>query len=665
MSKGFYSKLALQNIKKNGKIYVPYLLMSIFITAMYYIIYSLSVNKGLDHTTGGSSIKQILGMGTWIVGFFALIFLFYINSFLMKRRKKEFGLYSMLGMEKRHLGRVVFWENTIIAVFSIITGVLLGLLLNKLVYMGLVNMFQSEIPLGFEISFSSIIASVKLMGTIHLLIFLNGLRQVWLANPIELLHGENVGEREPKTKVLMAALGFLCLGAGYYLAVTTTNPVAAVFVLLLAIILVMIGTYFTFTAGSIAILKLLRKNKNYYYQTKHFVSVSGMIYRMKQNAVGLANIAILSTGVLLMISTTLSLYADLNNIIDKRYPRDITVSGFNLNEDITDLVLQNVKEASEELHLETNNSFYYSYIAMPAIISGDELITNQENIYGLSDSDVCDLYILSLDEYNRLNGGNKELEDGEILFYGSKDDVEKQNLQLLGKSFSIKENLKEFAEGSGLMSSNVVQSFVLIVKDTETIEEIKQLQQSVFESEGGSYVNAGAFFGFDVKGDSSQKMAFKQHIITGLEPSPESFRVDDRDTGGKDFLGTYSGLFFIGIFLSLLFVVATVLIIYYKQISEGYDDCGRFEIMQKVGMDKREIRRSINSQVLNVFFLPLVTAGIHTLFAFPIMKRLMLMLGLNNTTLYLVVTGVCFLIFAVFYAVVYKLTARVYYKIVS
>ena len=264
MSKGFYSKLALQNIKKNGKIYVPYLLMSIFITAMYYIIYSLSVNKGLDHTTGGSSIKQILGMGTWIVGFFALIFLFYINSFLMKRRKKEFGLYSMLGMEKRHLGRVVFWENTIIAVFSIITGILLGLLLNKLVYMGLVNMFQSEIPLGFEISFSSIIASVKLMGTIHLLIFLNGLRQVWLANPIELLHGENVGEREPKTKVLMAAMGFLCLGAGYYLAVTTTNPVAAIFVLLLAIILVMIGTYFAFTAGSIAMLKLLRKNKNYY-----------------------------------------------------------------------------------------------------------------------------------------------------------------------------------------------------------------------------------------------------------------------------------------------------------------------------------------------------------------------------------------------------------------
>ena len=665
MSKGFYSKLALQNIKKNGKIYLPYLLMSLFITAMYYIIYSLSVNKGLENTAGGGSLKQMLGMGTWIVGFFALIFLFYINSFLMKRRKKEFGLYSILGMEKRHLGRVVFWENTIIAVSSIIAGLLLGLLLNKLVYVGLVNMFQSEVPLGFEISFPAIFGSIKWLGIIHVLIFLNGLRQVWLANPIELLHGENVGEREPKTKVLMAALGFLCLGAGYYLAVTTTNPVAAIFVLMLAIILVMIGTYFTFTAGSIAILKLLRKNKKYYYQTKHFVSVSGMIYRMKQNAVGLANIAILSTGVLLMVSTTLSLYADLNDIIDKRYPRDIMVSGSRLNEDVTDLVLQNFEEASKELQLETDNLLYYSYMAMPAIVSGNELITNEANIYAFSSSDVCDLYILSLDEYNRLSGENKELEDGEILFYGNRDAFENQNLQLLGKTFTIKEKVKDFVEGSN-MSTNVVQSFVLIVKDSETMEELMQLQQSDLKAEeGGSFMNAGAFFGVDVKGDSSQKLAYKDRISAGLESSPESFWVENRDTGREDFLATYSGLFFIGIFLSLLFVVATVLIIYYKQISEGYDDRGRFEIMQKVGMDKREIRRSINSQVLNVFFLPLVTAGIHTLFAFPIMKRLMLMLGLNNTTLYLIVTGVCFLIFAVFYAVVYKLTARVYYKIVS
>ena len=366
-----------------------------------------------------------------------------------------------------------------------------------------------------------------------------------------------------------------------------------------------------------------------------------------------------------MVSTTLSLYADLNDIIDKRYPRDIMVSGSRLNEDVTDLVLQNFEEASKELQLETDNLLYYSYMAMPAIVSGNELITNEANIYAFSSSDVCDLYILSLDEYNRLSGENKELEDGEILFYGNRDAFENQNLQLLGKTFTIKEKVKDFVEGSN-MSTNVVQSFVLIVKDSETMEELMQLQQSDLKAEeGGSFMNAGAFFGVDVKGDSSQKLAYKDRISAGLESSPESFWVENRDTGREDFLATYSGLFFIGIFLSLLFVVATVLIIYYKQISEGYDDRGRFEIMQKVGMDKREIRRSINSQVLNVFFLPLVTAGIHTLFAFPIMKRLMLMLGLNNTTLYLIVTGVCFLIFAVFYAVVYKLTARVYYKIVS
>lgn len=665
MSKGFYLKLALQNIKKNAKIYVPYLLMSIFITAMYYIIYSLSVNKGLEKTMGGSSLRQLLGTGCWIVGFFSLVFLFYINSFLMKRRKKEFGLYSILGMEKRHLGRVVFWENTLIAVSSIIVGLLLGILLNKLVYLGLVNMFQSEIPLGFEITFPAIFACIKWLGIIHLLIFLNGLRQVWSANPIELLHGEIVGEREPKTKIIMAVIGFLCLGAGYYLAVTTTNPVAAIFVLLLAIILVMIGTYFTFTAGSIAVLKLLRKNKNYYYQTRHFVSVSGMIYRMKQNAVGLANIAILSTGVLLMISTTLSLYSDLNNIINNRYPRDITVTAANPNEDVTDLVLKSFEDASEELHVEIENLFYYSYLSMAAYIQENQFITGNDGVYGFSNEDICNLIIIDLEEYNRLNETHKNLEDGEILFYNNRDNYNVPDIQLLGKTFTIKERVDEFILSSD-MSSNVVQTFIMVVKDDETQMELKELQQSVLDAEGkGGYLNFDASFGIDVKGSKSEKLAFKDHVKAVMDASPERLRVEDKETGRVDFMGTYSGMFFIGIFLSLIFAVATVLIIYYKQISEGYDDRGRFEIMQKVGMDKREIRRSINSQVLSVFFLPLVTAGIHTAFAFPIMKRLMLMLGLNNSNLYLIVTGICFLVFAILYAIIYKMTARVYYKIVS
>ncbi len=663
MSRGFYVKLALQNIRKNERIYLPYFLMCTFITAMYYIIYSLSIDKGMEQMYGGRSMGQMLGVGCGIVGFFALVFLFYINSFLMKRRKKEFGLYSILGLEKRHMGRVVFWENILIAVFSIGIGILTGILLNKLVYLGVVQLFQADVPLGFEISVPAIYAAVKWLGVIQLLIFLNGLRQIWFSNPIELLHGEHVGEREPKTKVVMAILGFLSLGIGYYLAVTTTNPVAALLVLMAAIILVMIGTYLTFTAGSIAVLKLLRKKKSYYYQTRHFVAVSGMIYRMKQNAVGLANIAILSTGVLLMISTTLSLYMDLNNIVNNRYPRDITISGYYVNEETSEQALRELKDTAEELQLETDNLYYYSYISFAAMMEEDVMVTEDSDIYGISASNVCSVYILNLEEYNRIAEEKKELADGEILLYCNRDHYEYPEIKLLGKTYTIKETLKDLVQDSN-MSSDVVQSMALVVKDQKSQEEIGQLQQKL-TGDGASAVYHNSFFGIDIKGTSEQKAEFKDRMAEKLEALPESFRLEERESGRAGFLGTYGGMFFIGIFLSLIFVVATVLIIYYKQISEGYDDKDRFQIMQKVGMDRREIRKAINSQVLIVFFLPLVTAGIHVAFAFPIMERLMLMLGLNNRSLYLILTGACFLMFAVFYGVIYKLTARVYYKIVS
>lgn len=662
MSKGFYIKLSVQNIKKNGKIYIPYFLMCSFMTAMYYIIYALSINEGMKKMAGGSNMSQMLGVGCGIVAFFALVFLFYINSFLMKRRKKEFGLYSILGMEKRHLGRVVFWENTVIAVASMAMGILLGILLNKLVYLGVVNLFQSEVPLGFEIAPQAMGAVLEWFGLIHLLIFLNGTRQILIVKPIELLHGGNVGEREPKVKIVLALLGFLCLASGYYLAVTTTNPVAALIILMVAIILVMIGTYLTFTAGSIALLKILRKNKNYYYKTKHFISVSGMIYRMKQNAVGLANIAILSTGVLLMISTTLSLYTDMNNIIDTRYPRDILVTKYDVQNSSEDPTPQILEQAAEETGVETRDFYQYGYLGIGAFIEENRLITEKASIYqvSLDTTNVVNLLIVTLEDYNRMIGTEKQLEDGEILLYTNRKGYTESEIELLGQTFSVKEQVKDFVQDSN-MSSNVVDSMVLIVKDQTVQAELGKLQEQV-EEDSSRY---NRYYGINVSGGSEEKQAYLESVQRRMKESTEAYRVEDRESGRKDFLGTYSGLFFIGIFLSLLFIVATVLIIYYKQISEGYDDRGKFDIMQKVGLDKREIRRSINSQVLTVFFLPLVTAGIHTAFAFPIMRRLMLMLNLTNTRLYLIVTGICFLVFAVLYGVVYQLTARVYYKIVS
>lgn len=388
-----------------------------------------------------------------------------------------------------------------------------------------------------------------------------------------------------------------------------------------------------------------------------------MIYRMKQNAVGLANIAILSTGVLLMISTTLSLYMDLNNIVNNRYPRDITISGYYENEETTEQVLRELKNTAEELQVETENLYYYSYISFAAMMEDDAMVTEDSDIYGISASNVCSVYILNLDEYNRITEEKKKLADGEILLYSNREGYEYPEVKLLGKTYTIKEKLKAFVQDSN-MSSDVIQSVVLVVKDQKIQEEIGQLQQNL-TGDGASAVYHESFFGIDIKGSSEQKSEFKERMAEKLDVSTEKFHLEDRESGRADFLGTYGGMFFIGIFLSLIFVVATVLIIYYKQISEGYDDKGRFHIMQKVGMDRREIQRAINSQVLIVFFLPLVTAGVHMAFAFPIMERLMLMLGLNNRSLYLMLTGACFLVFAVFYAVIYKLTARVYYKIVS
>ncbi|QOV20286.1 ABC transporter permease [Blautia liquoris] len=661
MTRGFYFKLAAQNIRKNGKIYVPYLLMSTFITAMFYILRSLTLSKSLQKMEGGTYLGEMLGFGSVIVGFFALIFLFYINSFIMKRRKKEFGLYSILGMEKRHIGKIVFWENFTIGGISIIGGVLSGILLNKLVFLFLANMLHGDILLGFEIPAGAIQSTILFFIVIQVLIFFNAFRQVFTANPIELLRGGNVGEREPNTKVLMTVVGFACLAGGYYLAVSTKDPLAAFFILMIAIILVMTGTYLTFTSGSIAFLKRLKKNKKFYYQTKHFVPVSGMIFRMKQNAIGLANIAILSTGVLLMVSTTVSLYADMSNIIDNRYPRDYTVfSVYKSGENDTEQMLQVFGTAAKKSGVETSDLFYYHYLPMNGALEGDKLDTRLTR----TGEDERYVGIVTLEDYNRINKSNKTLEDGQILLYADGKSYDEDMLILLGKPFNIKEHIKSFVEHGDQISDEIGNTFVIIVKDTSVMRQLTDLREKELEDSSVNDLEAmKAFYGINVKGTKSQKTAFQKQVQEGLTESGQ--RMEDRESGRNNIIGMYSGLYFIGIFLSLLFLVAMVLIIYYKQISEGYDDRARFEIMQKVGMDEREIKHSINSQVLMVFFLPLITAGVHTVFAFPLMRRLLLVLGLNNPILYMTVTGLCYIIFAVFYAVVYKLTAKAYYRIVT
>lgn len=671
MKRGFYLKLAATNVRKNGKIYTPYLLMCTFITAMYFMILSLSINDGLSRMRGGSSVQQLLSIGVGIVGFFSVLFIFYINSFLMKRRKKEFGLYTILGMEKKHLVHVVFWENFYVSALSLVFGLLLGVVFNKLCFLLLLRMFDAKVPLGFSISAPALYRTLLLFIAMHFVVFCYCAFSVISVSPIELLHGGNTGEREPKAKWLLAILGVLTLAGGYYLAVTTKSPIAAMLALAAAIVLVMIGTYLLFTAGSIAFLKLLKKKKNFYYKTKHFIPVSGMLYRMKQNAFGLANIAIMATGVLIMISTSLSIILDVENIVGTNFPKDVNVSTSSYTAQLDQKMQTAIKTTSKSSGIAVDDNYHYSYLAIAALQEGDTFrvdIRDMSDNKLMSANNLTEVTMLPLDDYNRIMDSNEKLSSDEVLMYTSGKPYKGNTVQLGSQAYRITKHLKKLFRDRAT-ASGTYDNYVLVVKD---IDQMTAMQKEISGDSDRGITALQTFYGIDMKAEGKaaaekDASAFKKVLQTNLSSvlGESDLRVDTRQEGHTNFLAAYTGIIFIGIFLSIIFIVATVLIIYYKQITEGYDDKERFDIMMKVGLDRREVKQSINSQIRIVFFLPLVTAAIHTLFAFPIIERLMMMLNLTNKTLYLFVTLGCFVGFALLYTLVYRLTAKAYLAIVA
>lgn len=661
MSKSFYFKLAAENIKKNSKTYIPFMLTCIITIAMFYIILSLSGNPGIAAMRGASFITIFMSIGSVTVGIFAVIFLFYTNSFLIKRRKKEFGLYNILGMEKRHISAVVFIEIFYTAAISLIIGLPGGILLDKLMYLIISRLLNVEVTLGFYVSVESLIASVIFFGAIFFFIFLNTLRQICFSNPIELLKGESMGEREPKTRWLMTVLGVGCLGAGYYISVTTRDIASAFMLFFLAVILVILGTYMLFTAGSVFILKTLRKNKRYYYKTKHFISVSGLIYRMKQNAAGLANICILSTMVLVMISSTSCLMMGMDEILKENFPYDLTLEvrraywsedseeKLSQFDEAVDIITEYEKEISRA-------DFLYVMDFVGYFQDGKVSFEGTSSPYFL-----C---FVTAEDYNKAFGGELVLKKGEIAAAPlNKDDANfnSESVNLFGIECKIKEKADYFYAHNG--DNNVIaEKAAIILSDIDAMHELSDKYREFYEISESGY-----------RGDKVININFtandeKRHnaILSDLaEKTGDFVLLTSRADGKYNFLDLYGGLFFLGLFLGTLFIMAAVLIIYYKQISEGYDDKKRFEIMQNVGLSKGEVRASIHSQVLTVFFLPLVMAGIHMTAAFPILKSLLEGMGMTKTWLFLSCTAVSFLVFAVFYIVVYLLTARSYYKIVS
>ena len=658
MRKDFYWKLAASNIRNNRRTYVPYIITCIATVAMFFIVCSLSLNSGLDQLIGGNSLTAVLGMGTWITGLFAVIFLFYTNSFLMKRRKKELGLYNILGMEKKHIARVICCETLYILLVSLVAGLALGLLLNRLLFLVLLNLLRTDIPLQFEWSEKALATTLILFGVLFFFICLNSLRQIHLAKPIELLKGGQMGEREPKAKWVLAIVGVLLLGSGYAIAVTTTNPLAALSMFFLAVILVILGTYCLFLAGSIALLKLLRKNKRYYYHPRHFTSVSGLIYRMKQNAVGLANICILSTAVLVMISSTLSLYLGMENILSTRYPRDILISYSGWKDETSTRMHAWVDATLSKEDLQAENTLEYTYLSFAALQQKDYFNTDRSAGNSImSMENVCNLVFLSLEDYNHVTGEQAVLQDNEVLLYANGPAYEYARLRVFDESFSIKQRLNSFS-GEGLADFSATASYFVVVPDKEDIERLYQKQAEVYGDMASSIETC---FGFDLSADREKVL----DVYHSLAQTNDDFYLQCMQDARQNFLGTFGGLFFVGLFLGLLFIMATILIIYYKQVSEGYDDRERFAILQKVGMSRREIRRTIHSQVLVVLFLPLIVAGVHMAFAFPAVTRILRAFSMTSTGLFAACTAGVFLVFTLLYAAVYVRTARSYYKIVS
>ena len=660
MNNRFFSKLAASNIKKNGKAYIPYILSCVMTVALFYIVKSLSYNPGLKNMVGSSTMMTMMSMCSVIIALFAIVFLFYTNSFLMKRRKKEFGVFNILGMEKSHIAKTMAWENFYVTLISIVGGLVIGLALDKAMFLLIAQVLNEEITLGFFISDKAIISTIVMFCIIFLLILLNSIRQIHTANPIELVTAGNAGEREPKTKWVLAILGLLSLGAGYYIALTIENPLTALVYFFFAVILVIIGTYMLFTAGSIALLKILRKNKKYYYKTKHFTSISGMIYRMKQNAVGLANICILSTAVLVMVSSTSSLMLGLQDVIATRYPNDFVVYSNETSEERAYESFDTIRELQEEQNLNVTSEREYRYLVFPAFINGDTFeVTRDANFSSLGN--LNNLIFVSLSDYNRVMGTDKTLAENEVLIYSDRLQFDSPTLKIFDREYSVKEKIDEFI-GNGLIVAVAANTQFIVLPDGTDIDELYALQKEAL-SDGASEIQY--YYGFNSDADEETQRIFYRTLLEDYVGHGYEGTIESKADSRSEFVGLYGGFFFIGIFLGVLFIMATVLIIYYKQISEGYDDKQRYEIMQKVGMTHQEIKNSIRSQVLTVFFLPLIVAGIHIAVAFPIINKLLALLNLLNVQLFLTCTVVCYVLFAVMYLLIYLLTARSYYKIVS
>ena len=676
MKRGFYLKLALDGMKKNKRLYIPYLLTCAGMVMMFYILYGLAMSPLMETMRGGNTMGLVLMLGTWVILLFSLLFLLYTNSFLARRRNKEFGLYNILGMNKRNLSRILLWETLLCALFSIGAGLAGGILLSKLAELFLLHMAGEQADFALRIVPKGILAAILFYGAIFAVLMVISLARLHISRPLDLLKSEAAGEKPPKANWLFALAGVIILGVAYYLAVTIESPLTAVTLFFAAVLMVIVATYLLFIAGSVALCKLLQKKKGYYYKPNHFVSVSSMAFRMKRNGAGLAAICILATMVLVMLSSTSCLYFGGDDALRGSYPYDVmTVAGFNAPADCTPEVqnqLEEIIQRTADGHAQ--NSVLYSVLDTSGSFEDGVLDPGGFDRRVVSSSAsaleaVRSVCILPLSDYNRLAGTNRTLAPGEALLWSSNQKYDFDTFAVKGcRTLQIREQLDSLPIRIANSAVLATTYFVIVPDWTDYCAEVSAYVTGL----GSDMITADTemFACFDLPGMSEAEQCEIQDKVSDAaqdvrDPGWRYFSTASLADNRSDFFSTYGSLFFLGIILSIVFIAAAALIIYYKQLSEGYEDQSRFGVMQKVGMTAQEIKSAVNSQVLTVFFAPLLLAGLHLAFAFPFVQKIIRLFGVFNTPLLIATSIGCFLAFALFYVFVYRRTAKAYCAIVT
>ncbi|HJH68821.1 MAG TPA: ABC transporter permease [Clostridiales bacterium] len=673
-----YPKLAWQGIRKNAETYLPYLLMGILMVGVSYIMNYLTRPALMGALSMGGTTLMVLQMGKIVISVFSVIFLYYCNSFLIRRRMKEFGLYNILGMGKGNIARVMLWETLLTALLVFAGGLLLGLSLSRLVEMALINLLHADYTVPMELFYPDGVTWVLLLfGGIYVLILLANLLRMRLSNPVALLKSENTGEKPPKANWFFGLIGLLILLSAYYVAAVSQSPLEALIFFFIAVLMVIVATYLLLVSGSVTLCRMLRRNKRYYYQTRHFISVSAMAYRMKRNGAGMATICILCTMVLVILTSTVCLYGGTDSMVDAICPQDINLTiGLEArdgeeNWKRLDAMQQMALDVTEEMGLTPENiTSQRALVATGKVQNGDYgIITDADSLK----ANVLELTVYPLSVYEQATGETVTLADRELLYASFKTNETFSSMSFYGSApYRMIHAEKELPKR--LLSADYRSAWGCLVVFTNDAEAFRsEITALVGEKSGEAMMMDRLALHFDLASeadtDTQEKLVktlrSEAMKLTGKDfYGMSSLSVDTRALCRRDYLSLFGGLFFLGMVLGPLFSIAAVLIMYYKQICEGYEDAERFAVMRKVGLTDAEIRRSVNSQVLTVFFAPLLMAGLHMLFAMPMIRLILGAFGLHNDSLFYGIGIGCYVVFAVIYALMYLLTSRRYYRIV-